>query len=246
LAQQLSAVGVSANTIPYPTRLRQLSKSTITECSAGEFGNASRSPLKVLLAGMPRAEKGRDQIRTLLDSIETNQLRSGRLVWSMQLPSKRWERMIPKTMHDLYREAVTGPNDGALEVMQGNLTSESYHRWLDSADIGLFLYDPDRYAARCSGVLLEMMIRGVPVIVPNRCWLADQVREAGESYPIGWIYDSTEDIPAMLRNLEQDLPSVRRNCLRHAQHIAVFHSGRNTMQQMGISDQGLPSRQAAG
>jgi hypothetical protein len=193
-------------------------------------------PTKIVLAGMPRAEKGRDQIKSLLRTIESSQLRSGRFQWSMQLPRKRWQRMIPTSMHDLYHQSISGAPNGAFEVMHGNLSSDSYHAWLDRADVGLFLYDPDRYVARCSGVLLEMMIRGVPVIVPDGCWLADKIRDAGASVPVGWIYRSLGDISEILADLDAQLPVVRRNCREHSRQIEAVHSAKNTMLEMGIEE----------
>lgn len=226
LTKQLTDVGVHATAIPYPTRRRNdVPRKT-----------SSRAPTKLLLAGMPRAEKGRDQIQSLLREIEQPHLRSGRCTWSMQLPRKRWQRMIPTTMHDLV-DVPAGQSHSELEVLRGNLTSEDYHAWLDTADVGLFLYDPDRYVARCSGVLLEMMIRGVPVIVPDHCWLADQVRAAGRTAPIGWIYQSTTDVPGILDQLPRQLQKVAANCRRYAAEVAMAHSGKNTLLEMGVQYQ---------
>jgi hypothetical protein len=39
------------------------------------------------------------------------------------------------------------------------------------------LYDADQYYARCSGVMVEMLKAGVPVIVPAACWMAEQIAE---------------------------------------------------------------------
>ncbi|WP_182870762.1 hypothetical protein [Stieleria mannarensis] len=240
LQQQLAAVGVDATAIPYPTRYR----------SGRQRESSSSNATKILLAGMPRAEKGRGQIYGLLESIERPLLRSGRFVWSMQLPPKRWQRMIPPSMQSgcdaKSPDQTERLADAGLEVLRGNLTSQAYHDWLDTAGIGLFLYDPGRYVARCSGVLLEMMIRGVPVIVPDGCWLADQVRQAEHNGPIGWIYRSVDQIPEILNTAEATLAEINANCRRHAAHIAAYHSGKNSLLKMGIDDHAAASvRQAS-
>ncbi|MCO8123891.1 hypothetical protein NHH03_19250 [Stieleria sp. TO1_6] len=236
LAHQLAAVAVTANPIPYPTRIYPSHNQSV------------KSPRrKIVLAGVPRAEKGRDEIKRLLSSLESSELRSGRYQWSMQLGPKRWQRMIPDSMHDLYQQATqTNDDDSALQILQGNLNSRDYHLWLDSADIGLFLYDPQRYVARCSGVLLEMMIRGVPVIVPQGCWLADQVDAAGRRNPIGWIYQSPAQIPEILKAVDQQWEQVASNCQLHGQRLKSIHSGQNTLRQMGIPDASPVSRRVAG
>ena len=40
-----------------------------------------------------------------------------------------------------------------------------------NAQIGLLLYDRHAYRSRCSGVLVEFLCAGVPVIVPSGTWL---------------------------------------------------------------------------
>lgn len=231
LNRQLAAVGVSSTAIPYPTRFRKPARPN-TQDTTQSTDHAS--PLKLLLAGMPRAEKGRGEIKRLLTSIEQPLLRSGLFQWSMQLPSKRWKRMIPESLQSYCLPHQSNAKDGPMEILRGNLTSQAYHDWLDTADVGLFLYDADRYVARCSGVLLEMMIRGVPVIVPEGCWLADQVRSVGESQPIGWIYRSADSIPEILERIPDEIEHVRLNCRRHADVIAERHSGQASLTSMGI------------
>jgi len=58
----------------------------------------------------------------------------------------------------------------------------AYAEVLCSADVGLMLYDSTRYYARCSGVLLEMLCAGVPVLVPAGGWLAAQIEADNQSY----------------------------------------------------------------
>jgi hypothetical protein len=46
------------------------------------------------------------------------------------------------------------------------------------SDIGLLLYEEHSYYARCSGVLVELLTAGIPVIVKAGCWMADQLASA--------------------------------------------------------------------
>ena len=120
--------------------------------------------------------------------------------------------------------------------------SGSHHRWLDTADVGLFLYEPSRYVARCSGVLLEMFIRGVPVIVPDHCWLADQIRAAGGDGSVGFIYESIDQIPSLLDQMHHEYEAIRWRARHHAMAIAKRHRGTNTLIQMGIRPAAQASR----
>jgi hypothetical protein len=62
------------------------------------------------------------------------------------------------------------------------LDLERYAELVRSTDIGLLLYDSTRYYARCSGVLLEMLSAGVPVIVPGGCWLSEQIHDENQRH----------------------------------------------------------------
>ncbi|OYP28943.1 hypothetical protein [Rhodopirellula sp. MGV] len=244
LCQQLSQVGVHATAIPYPTR------APWGERNSPRSERSDTKRLKLLLAGLPRVEKGRDEMQRLMQLLEPQHLRTGRYCVSLQCDPKRWQRVIPASMQDLYQQAIHDgecSDDTGLEIRHGNLGSDAYHRWLDSADIGLFLYNPKRYVARCSGVLLEMMIRGAAVVVPDGCWLADQVRwverQLGEqqlgsqrlgSGAVGWIYQSIDQIPEILDQAFQQFPEVRRNCHACAELIATEHAAERTLMHMGI------------
>ncbi|TWU41849.1 glycosyltransferase [Novipirellula artificiosorum] len=233
LTSQLKQVGVSVTPIPYPTRYRPP--------SLGSCDPSGRR--KIVLAGTPRPEKGRHMIPELLSTIHHPYLSNGEYQMSMQMPARRWKRMIPVSMRPEYRRAsaadsqsVASPSKGLFEIKPSDMPATDYHRWLDTADVGLFLYEPERYVARCSGVLLEMLIRGVPVIVPNRCWLADQVREAGGEGSVGYIYNSLDQIPEILDRLGKDYESIRRQSIQYASEIARRHASVNTLRQMGIAD----------
>ena len=231
LSCQFAAVGVQTRPIPYPTRDRDVNEQVTSQTK----------PMKLLMAGLPRAEKGRREIRSLLQKIKHSHLSNGDYQLSMQMPIKGWKRTIPQEFWSIYREALAkkGINDLPLEILSSDLSSIDYHAWLDTASIGLFLYDSNRYAVRCSGVLLEMMARGVPVIVPAKCWLADQVLLAGGDRSIGRIFVSTSEIPDLIDQMKADYGPLRERAGQYAKVIAQRHSPLNTLKQMGlpVSDQ---------
>ncbi len=211
-------------TIPYPTR----------RC---DIRQPSGSRPKVVLAGLPRREKGRGVMRQVLAAVEHKLLRPNRFQFSMHLPADRWQSMIPQTLHQAVERAASEPaNDGSLEVMFAHLSTDQYHRWLDTADVGLFLYQPDRYVARCSGVLLELMARGIPVIVPDNCWLSDQVRAAGGHRSIGLIYQNPAEIPDLLEQFARQRNEINQRAQHHARLIAARHDATNTLRTMGLVD----------
>ncbi|MEM9586568.1 MAG: hypothetical protein AAGA03_04750 [Planctomycetota bacterium] len=232
LADQLNRVdlGAPVSEVPYPTRLAELRSggSSVPKC-----------PLRVALAGSPRAEKGRRAIGTLLTSIDQKLLQTGRLQLAIQLPSKQWRRTIPSSLREDVDQAIQHPSPrDRLQIQTSDLSTSDYHTWLDTADVGLFLYDPNRYGVRCSGVLLEMLARGVPVIVPDHCWLADQVRLGTRwaKSPVGVIYSDRNDIPGILSRLDQEFLALRRSCLTYAANIRRRHHPRHSLATLGVTD----------
>jgi glycosyltransferase involved in cell wall biosynthesis len=171
-------------------------------------------------------------------------LKNHRYQVSMQMPPQNWEPMIPTPLHGSYHAALNGKTKSPLQILTSDLSTDDYHDWLDTADLGLFLYEPSRYKTRCSGVLLEMLGRGVPVIVPDGCWLADQVRKAGGHRSIGFIYQDRSEIPDLMRQFTKHRDDMTARASAHAKHLLREHDAVNTLRVMGlIPDQ--PRRDAA-
>jgi hypothetical protein len=64
--------------------------------------------------------------------------------------------------------------DWPVTLIEHALSGDEYDRLLAQSSIGLLPYERDNYYARTSGVLIEYLSAGIPVIVPERTWLARQ------------------------------------------------------------------------
>ena len=233
LARQLKEVGVNATAIPYPVRPR------IGNGKHRDILKMQEQRLNIVLAGLPRAEKGRGHMKSVLSEIWGSHLQNGNFRMAMQVPKKRWQRMVPLHLRSVFRAAMENQGhdpENRLEVQSGNLDEEAYNCFLDSADVGLFLYNPQRYVARCSGVLLELLIRGVPVVVPQGCWLSEQLELAGGDGSIGYSYRSTKQIPALLHQIRRDYSGLSDRAALHAEKTLRLHNAANTLATMGIAD----------
>ncbi len=69
-----------------------------------------------------------------------------------------------------------------VELMDRALAAEQYDRLVERSDIGLLLYLRENYYARTSGVLLEYLSAGIPVIVPANTWLSTQFARSTADY----------------------------------------------------------------
>ena len=230
LAKQLQEAGVTVNAVPYPTRYREPAR----------IENQT-DRLNILLGGLPRREKGTKSISSFLSSIDEPHLRTERYRVSLQLPLRKWKRIVPKNLHEachlrgLSNDVLTPDSPTKLlNVITTVLGTSQYQDWLDSAELGLFLYEPQRYVARCSGVMLELMMRGIPVLVPDQCWLAEQLRGAGPDGTVGFAYRSLDEIPDLLRTIADDYEQLRLRAHRYAQTISSRHHPAQTLLAMGI------------
>ncbi len=84
------------------------------------------------------------------------------------------------------------------ELLMETLSSEAYYRQLQQADIVLLPYWRSIYAARTSGVFMEALAAGKPVIATRDCWMSDQLAAHGA----GMLCDD-RDSAALARAIRQ-------------------------------------------
>ena len=207
-----------ASAIPYPTR-------------SGETRiDSEAQPCNAVLAGMPRSEKGKHSIRGFLQALENRNL-IGDTTYRpcLQVPGKHWKSLIPNSLHP---SCATGK----VELITKHLSTVEYHQWIGGAGLGIFLYDPIRYRSRCSGVLLEMLTRGVPVIVPDHCWLASLFKKACTAGPVGYVYQQVDEIPDLMCQFLSDREQITGHARAYAPRLRNAHKAENTLLQMGLGE----------
>jgi hypothetical protein len=171
LTVQYRRLGVAAfTTLPYP--VHELFRPRAAEPDPA-------APLRIACLGHSRREKGYGQLPQVLRALWSDWFAVGRAQLVLQTRHRRPRRALKRLVTTL--PALPGAQK-ALDFAGFPLPLAAYARLLGSADVGLMLYDPTRYYARCSGVLLEMLCAGVPVLVPAGGWLADQIEGANQRY----------------------------------------------------------------
>ncbi|MFO0905587.1 MAG: hypothetical protein U0939_21430 [Pirellulales bacterium] len=143
----------------------------------------SQRPLRVLLAGGSRPEKGSSQLARLVDLYQSQSTTQRPVqVW---VQAKRPQRLgIPRlhvaTLEELRGDAL--PTSPRVIALPHPLGVEDYMALFEKVDAGLCLHDPREYQERCSGVLVELLAAGLPVLVPDACWLAEETATAGQPW----------------------------------------------------------------
>lgn len=167
LERQLNAsVGRSLwSRIDYPIR----SEFTPKDCISPE------RPYRMLMGGTQRAEKGKKSLPTTAALLSRKHLGEGKWQLGLQSTIDKAVKLFPQ-LRNREGDEVLGPfcfRD--IVLANPGMGADEYVAWIKSADVGLFLYDARTYYTRCSGVLVEMLACGIPVVVPACSWLSRQI-----------------------------------------------------------------------
>ncbi len=167
LSAQYRRLGVASfTTLPYP--VHELFGAPRTDPRPSK-------PARIACLGHSRREKGYQLLTPLLHELWSDWFASGRAQLVLQTHHRGQRRALEKAAARFGTQGGHAP--APLAFAGFPLALEQYAKLLRSADLGLLLYDGARYYARCSGVLLEMLGAGVPVLVPAGSWLAEQIAE---------------------------------------------------------------------
>src|SRR5436309_16110817 len=100
---------------------------------------------------------------------------------------------------------------GSLELLESPVPIETYYSWLGRAGIMALPYLSQKYNASTSGIFVEALCFGVPVVCPAESWMADIVAEAKatKGLIIGEVVRSLDEIPGAVENIAAALPEYR-------------------------------------
>ncbi len=193
----------------------------------------SHRPLRLLCSGGMRKEKGFGELPAILESMWAEYFLSGRMqlvVQSASLDSLPAAWQAHAALEPGAADRVSAP----IAVSPFPMESDRYQQFVRSADVGLLLYEPEAYAIRCSGICLEMLCAGVPIVVREGTWLAEQVRQgnakiAGE---VGGIARSPQDVPQQLRRLAEQYSRFRGSARQFSRSLAERHHPKNVIETL--------------
>jgi hypothetical protein len=135
------------------------------------------SPLRILYMGDARSEKGYHFIPDLIENLWDDYVASGKVEFHLQsnfnIPQGEPKAVIARQR----LEALAAKAPGAVRLYTDPFTSDEYRELLLSGDLNLLFYEPGNYFARSSGILVESLSAGIPVIAPAATWLTRQFRE---------------------------------------------------------------------
>ena len=158
--QYIRLTGIPFGTLPIPH--------THSPSTAPSLGDR---PLRIIYVGDARHEKGYHYLPRVVQDLWVDYVETGKVAFLLQsnynLPGGEPEAIVARAELQCY------PTD-KVKLLTEPLTSDEYRETLLSGDISLLLYDSQNYYARSSGILIESLAAGIPVIVPAGTWLAAQ------------------------------------------------------------------------
>lgn len=136
-------------------------------------------PLKVVYLGDARAEKGYHHLPRIVGDLWAEYVQTNKAIFIIQsnfnVPEGEPEAVIARAQLESF------PSE-KVQLIYEPLPSQRYRELLLSADIIVLPYTPDNYYARSSGILVEALSAGIPVIVPAGTWMARQFLEETYRY----------------------------------------------------------------
>lgn len=106
-----------------------------------------------------------------------------------------------------------------VKIIKKAMKAEEYYQLLASADVVIIPYNTNSYYYRTSGVLIESLAVGKPVIVPANSWLATQVDETRAG-----IYQQPEDISKIIIKVISNLQQYQNNAQAFSWNWRQKHS----------------------
>ncbi len=182
LTDQYQQLGVAPfATLPYPVYVRMRTAPLPIPAPGDGL------PARIACLGHARREKRLNDLPALVRRLWSGTLRDGHAQLVLQTHRRSARRELARLVASLGERSATAP----IQFAPFPLDLAAYSSLLCSAALGLMLYDSERYYARCSGVLLELLCAGVPVIVPAGCWLAEQIVEPNQVHLEGLLAQAT-------------------------------------------------------
>lgn len=180
LTRQYHRVGeVTAKTLPWPTGVPKYA----------DFARPAGDPLRLVLPGALRREKGSKEFASVFRAVQRSDLGGKRVQFLVQCSEKRREEDLKGLPLAAASEAAVNGVEPmpttAIAALPHPLGDEAYERLIQTADVGVMIYGAEDYFARASGILVEFLAAGVPVVVPAGSWLSDAIQDPTDA----WLAD---------------------------------------------------------
>lgn len=185
LAAQYTALagGLPVHVLPIPHCLGS--------ADPGDGGRVP-GPLRLVYLGDARREKGFHHLPAVVAALAEDRSPARKVRFILQANTTAFGS--DRDVEAARRWLAARPAD-EVELIDAPLSVPAFQRLLVSADIVLLPYDAEAYRRRSSGILVQALAMGRPVVVPAGTWLAAEVDPAAAV-----VFDAPSDLPAAVQS----------------------------------------------
>ncbi|MEW6329843.1 MAG: hypothetical protein AB1560_00120 [Pseudomonadota bacterium] len=208
--QSMGAGHVSAIPVPIHVDESLLASGACPQRSIGFFGP-------------PRVDKGFCEIPGIIEQLDKSIDAAGMDV-CVQIADTSVDPRIQKTMASLVRLRESSTNL-RITLLPGPLEPGEYYRRLSCCGIAVFPYVPSKYTVSTSGVFIEALWLGIPVICPSVSWMSnvlDRLETAHGLVP-GATFSSVTEIPFLIQRMFGQHSQLKKAAAQAASVMKVEH-----------------------
>ena len=176
-------------------------------------------PLRLTYVGDARVEKGYDRLPQLMSELGETLIdgRTARLVAQSNAAMSLEDDVIARARGTLKRYPAA-----QVELLTHVLAVDEFNTLLSDADIVILPYDAQNYRNRSSGILVQAIAAGKPVVIPSGTWLSDTA-PAGASVQ----FDTPEQLGQAVASAIRSFDALSEEAARNAPAWRAFHNGSN-------------------
>ncbi len=215
LSAEYRALGASdVRTLPVPILLPD-------DIRADE---GEQDPIRVAFLGAARVEKGYCELPRIIAGFPAKAA-GRRLVTMVQGGAGSLDPRVQRATDELCALAERLP-PGAIELLPDEVPLQTYYGWFARASIVAMPYVSAKYNASTSGIFVEALCFGIPVVCPANSWMADVIEEARteKGLVIGIAAPALEDFPSAIGAVSAELPRYRGAVREFARHWRAVHN----------------------
>lgn len=159
---------IKASTLPIPFDQATMLHALALAAAEEGKGDGKQRPLTLVYIGDAREEKGYPLLPEMARQMWESHFLTGRLRLLAQsnFNIAGGEASVPEARQRL--QQLPSPE---VRLLTSALDTEAYYRLLAAADIVLIPYDPERYHARSSGILVQAQCAGKVVVTSSGTWM---------------------------------------------------------------------------
>ena len=130
-----------------------------------------KSKLQITYLGDARTEKGYQYLPYVIQDLWSDYIKTGKVSFVIQsnynIPDGEPAPVVARTQLQHF------PSDKVKLILESPPVEE-YQKILQNSDVILMPYDKTNYYARSSGIAIESLSHGIPILVPSGTWSARQ------------------------------------------------------------------------